>query len=268
MVYFIWGQDAYRRQKCAKEVLNTAQKKYPGLTVKRFYMDEEESALLLMEFLSSQNLFEMGRRACIISEFDQIKDQSIIDKIDLLGESPDVLMIFNESWEKNEPPKKISQLNIFKKSKQFYFGDVDFEKECVFVKGEIKNLGINCQDGAIRLLVKNYNKDTWGLINEVKKLSFLSNEIDVDLVKSGGDYQTNASFFDFSKGFSNHSNLSGKLFLWEKILSTHDEFFSLFNYLSKSASNRETINSLASADIKVKSGLLNPDQAILEIILN
>ena len=87
----------------------------------------------------------------------------------------------------------------------------------------------------------------------------------MEVLKKFGQYSDDFGIFDFSRRF-NSSNLAEKLFYWEIILIKKIELFAVFNYLAK-ASAGKNLNALAQADIKIKSGLLFPDQALLEVVL-
>lgn len=270
MLYIFHGPDYYRRQKAVFHLKEMALKKYPLLSVGRFFLEEEGEVEKLLDFISSGGLFEKGKRVAIISGFFSLEKETFFEKIFSAFSSKEILFILNEEqkldkhlekfkkdFEKISPPPQIHSFDFLGSSQLINF-----------LSKEALSLGIKIEPAAVRFLVDLLKMDTGGLINEIKKLSFLANPITFSFLKSLNWYSQNFSVFDFARLLNGSSSLEKRLFLWESLLFQKVDLNFVFNYLAKASLKKDLVNLLALADKKVKLGLLSFDQAVLEVLLN
>jgi DNA polymerase III delta subunit len=165
--------------------------------------------------------------------------------------------------EKEEPAKTFRFLLknpvIFQKFD--YLLGYEWEK---FIRVEAKKFGLNLRDTALRLLAEIYKENTWGLITEFQKLSTLkSGEISgEDLDKLGLEVSPN--YWAMLDGLKS-SNLAGRLVALEKLFGAEEPMPKVFNILSSQW--REKTSLMAEYDLKVKSGKMDYEECLLDLVL-
>lgn len=266
MIFLLYGPNLYTKKRNLDELRLSLRNKYKDLAEKRFHLDDGEQEEEFIEFISLSNLFENGKKIALISQIDKAKNQEKLSSILKSNENSDKTAIFiTEDWEKKEFTKKIEGLLGGLKIKEQFFGKLPPEKAWEYFSKEIK---IKIDRETFIFIYEYLNNDLFATINEIEKLSFGNKDINLELIKSLPEYRKNINVFDFAKTIIYNESMAKKLLFWEIALTQKIDLFGIFNYLAKASSKEKLIKDLAEKDVKIKSGLLDPDQAILEIILN
>lgn len=268
MINLFYGLDGYSRRKKISALIEAILKKHPQTTVRNFYLDEEGEIESLYEFLSSGTLFEKAKRVACVKNSNGAEDSMVFNRtISFMTGDKESVLIFDEDWEEKEIPKNLSAPIKNQQIKTFYFPKLDLEESVQLIFKESKRMGANIEIPAVRYLIQIFSGDISACINEITRISFLEKPISVKFIESLGEYRMIQGIYDFSRAALN-GGISDKLRLWEIMLNQKTDPYIIFNYLAKSAATAGQIKKIADADVGVKSGLLEPQQALLAFLLS
>jgi DNA polymerase III delta subunit len=267
MIYLFYGQNEYLRKKKLSIFLDAVLAKHPQTSVKRFYLDEEGQVEDLYDFLSSWTLFGSVKRAAVVRNSKDSFNLDIFKKIlEFILDDKESVLILDENWDKKDIPEDILSLIKEEKIKSYYFEKLSSQESIKLILKEAKALKINIDLQAVNYLFLLSEGNIEVCINEIKKLSFLNKPISLEFLKSLDEYQFNWGIYDFSK-IAFDGGIEQKLRFWEIMVYQKTDFYAILNYLAKAAKNLKQIEKIADLDVKIKSGLLEPQQAILAFLL-
>jgi DNA polymerase III delta subunit len=268
MIYLFYGPGQYLRQKKLNAIISATLQKKPQTAFKKFSLDEEEELNQLYDFIVPRSLFESAKRVAIVKNSDLVLDEDIFKRVViLLGADKESALFFNEGWEKNEVPKILQPLLEGGSIKEFYFESISESKIRALLSKEIREKGIKTDLPALNHLISVFNGDIYACLNELEKLSLLNVPITKKLLLSMDEYQEESQIFEFSRAVSFNASLGEKLSLWERLSHQRVDGYIVLNYLAKAAGNLPLIKKIADADVSVKTGRLDPEQAILAMLL-
>ena len=267
MVILLYGSNAYARDKKERELTRAAQQKYPDVLCAAFDMEDEPSVLNAYNFLFDTGLFAQGKKIIRLSHIHSAPDISLVNRMLQRACDKDILCIVRESWAKKE--LTAAQKKIFSDvvhTGQFFlpYNSAQATKELLEIargKGVVLDASV-----AVRLYAHAGN-DMYGACNELERLSLLTNHITVSALDDLPEYAQTREFFDFARSVVFGESLPRRLELWEYMKFQRVEPFLVFGYLAKMAKKDPLINALARADELVKSGRLEMDQALEEIVI-
>ena len=268
MIYLFYGPGEYSRQKKLNAFISATLQKQPQTAFKKFSLDEEDELGQLYDFIVPRSLFESAKRVAIIKNSNSVLDEDIFKRvIILLGADKESALFFNEGWDKGDVPKIIQPLVENGSIKEFYFEKLAESKTKTLLAHEIKARGIRMEIAALEHLLSVFGGDIYACINESEKLSFLNIPITKKLLLSMDEYQEESEIFEFSRSVSSNTTLRERLSLWERLLCQRVDNYRVLNYLAKAAGNLPLIKKIADADVSIKTGVLEPEQALLEMLL-
>ncbi|MCL5012207.1 MAG: hypothetical protein M1320_02160 [Patescibacteria group bacterium] len=268
MVILLYGPNAYARDKKERELIDAARQKYPDALYAVFDMEDEASAQNAYNFLFDTGLFAQGKKIIRLSHINSISDISLINRMLQRAQSKDVLCMVHESWPKKE--LTIAQKKIFLDvtySDQFFphYSSTQATKELLYIAhGE----GVVLDTSAVARVYVFAGNDMYGAYHELTRLSLLTNHITISFLNTLPEYAETREVFEFARSVVSGGSLPHRLELWEYMKSQHVEPFLIFGYLAKMAKKEPLIRALARADELVKTGRLDMDQALEEIVIS
>lgn len=267
MIYLFFGPNNYARNKKVSALTEAIIKKHPQTATRTFYLDEGGEIEALYDFLSPRSLFESSKRAARVKNSLDAGSNPLFERVvSLAASDKESVLIFDEPLNDKAIPKWLSGLVKNGGVKTFEFPKLSRDESIRLILNEAKRNGAFMDIGAAQFLFDALNGDVDSCVNEAAKLSQLKRPITRQFLSSLDEYRLVYGIYDFSRSVSGN-NISEKLRIWEELAAQKTDPYMIFNYLSKSASTLNQIKKIADADVSVKTGLLEPYQAILALLL-
>jgi len=273
MIFLYYGPSAYCRNTKLKIKVKSVLDKNSDTSIKHISFEDEDAILLLGEAIGFRDLFSSGKKVNIIilSKTREIKNKDkkvVIELLKRCERDSNVFCYLNENIRKRIIPVYLSSLLKNIKYERLFFDVVNKNEALKYIKEDLEY-----EERAVNLdiISKLYDAEDGNLFsisNSAKKLSFLnySSEKLINLISK--EYSSNTTINDFSKALIYNNSLAYKLYMLENFFTKNSFYNGVIAYLSKATNNKELIKKLANEDIKIKSGLLDPDSAILELVLS
>ena len=267
MIIFLHGSDSYRRQKRLNVIVDEYRRKYSNLSCDFFDLGNSEEFLRLKEFSGQRSLFDNKKMAVLNNIFEiETKELKVFFKKYLDAEDFTILIS-----EEKLPPKELEFI-IKKAFKVEEFPNLESEKWRFFIQKEAKERKAILTPGAVNFLAEVYKNDSWGLVNELDKISLISPISPVDIIdlKKIGDYNYESpDIFAFINAVSRNWSLARRMNTLEKLFISQEEPVKIFNiFASLNWLPRQIIKKLADCDIMVKSGKMNYEEVLVDLALS
>jgi DNA polymerase III delta subunit len=268
MIYLFYGPNEYGRQRKLSALLEAVLGKNPQTAIARFSLDEEGEVERLYDFIVPRSLFESAKRIAVVKNSDIVADDDIFKRIILLlGTDKESVLVFNESWDKKDVSGILKKLIESDSVKEFFFDKLTNIEAKRLAIHESKTMGIEIESSAVDYLLSLFNGNLFSFINEAKKLSFLGRSITKKILETMDEYQLDRGIYEFSSAVVYGAGLKERLSLWEQLMHQRTDSYIVLNYLAKGAKNLSLIKKIADVDVSVKTGLLEPEQALLAMLL-
>ena len=152
------------------------------------------------------------------------------------------------------------------------FPNFEAEKLRFFIQKEAKERKAILTPGTVNFLAEVYKNDSWGLVNELDKISLISPISPVDIIdlKKIGDYNYESpDIFAFINAVSRNWSLARRMNTLEKLFISQEEPVKIFNiFASLNWLPRQIIKKLADCDIMVKSGKMDYEEVLVDLALS
>ena len=269
MIYLFYGPNEYGRRHKLNAFCDAVKIKAPQAAIQKFSLDEEGEIERLYDFIVPKSLFESAKRVAIINNSKSVSDDDIFRRIILLlATDKESVLVFNEEWEPKEILKSINDLKAQNGIKEFYFEKLtDAEVKRAALR-ELKAGGILMDSSAVDYLLGIFNKNLFAFMNEAEKLSFVGGLITKKMLQEMDEYQQDKGIYEFSSAVAYGAELKERMSLWEQLVHQKTDNYIVLNYLAKAVKNLSLIKKIADIDVGIKTGLLEPDQAILNMLLS
>lgn len=294
MIILLHGSDSYRRNREAVKNVNGFKLKYPTASVEYFSLgpnEKKENALQeflrLKEFCSNVSMFADKKMVVLHNlwgaEFKRGKKPEDERKADYLTlgkefksflksqiDSKDIIILISG----DKFPQSSFAFLKGRTAKTEEFKELDNQKLKLFVKNETKELGVDIKDNTLDFLLDFFKGDLWSIMTEVQKLRWMAPfgktaVIDMSLLKKTGDYPQIEDTFPFIQALSFPGNIQRKLSMYENMVISREEPAKIFNILqSFNYLSPQLLERLADYDIMVKSGKMDYDDVLLDLIIN
>ncbi|MEK7612021.1 MAG: hypothetical protein AAB407_01645 [Patescibacteria group bacterium] len=245
MLIHLYGPDAYQRSQKERQIVATYEKKY-GHAPERFVLSEKNDYARLLSFLESQSLFS-PKGFAIVSEVEP--ENAKLIKTLVANESKTLLIIAE---------KKLSKEFAFllKDPVQSQeFPELKGTELSSFIRKEAKKQNVEVSDAQVASLALLCGSDTWGIVHELEKLS---------LGGATPNGEAGKDFFPLIQGFM-RGTLGSRLSSLEWLLQNNDPV-AIFNVSTSLATPIQKIR-MANYDVAIKSGKLEYEEALLDLIL-
>ena len=271
MIIYLYGHDSYRRQKKLNYYIEEYKKKYSNLSCDFFDLGQEEF-LRLKEFSSQRSLFD-NKKMAVLNNIFEIEAEELKDFFKKYLDSEDFTILISEE---KLPPKEL-EFMIKKAFKAEEFPNFEAEKWRFFIQKEAQERKATLTPGAINFLAEVYKNDSWGLVNELEKISLIEpispispiRLIDVQDLKKIGDYNYESpDIFAFINAVSRNWPLARRIIALEKLFIAQEEPLKIFNiFASLNWLPRQLIKNLADCDIMVKSGKMDYEEVLVDLAI-
>lgn len=267
MIVFLWRPDDYRRSQRRKYYVEEFRKKYSNLGIGYFDLAEVDALEKLAEFIRSASLFEASKLAVLenLYEVDERKIKEVFMGIapqkDAIGdERSQTIVLCSENRKPDGEMKFLLEKPVWAEPFPLLEGSA-WEN---FAATEAKRLGLAPAPDALRFLADVFLGNSWGLVTELEKLSALKRGVverkDLDKL----ELEINPEYWPLFSGLRD-SDWRRRLITLERLFGLREPTNKIFNILASQW--RERTPQLAAYDLAVKTGKLDYDEAILDLVI-
>ena len=257
MLIFLHGPDSYRRKQKINELREGYRTKGTPVLEASFDLLEGEGFLKFKTFRESPLLFYPFRVAVIENAFAYEDEKSLIELLENVCEDKTIVCIVSEG---RAPRKSLAFLT--KKpvlSQQFKpFSPAEFK---TWMIKEAGGRGLRLREAEMQYFALNYSSDLWGAITELDAFALQKKEREMprehDLL--------HADFFELAS-LLRIGGAPRALFPVFEILLEREDPARIFNFLAYRARPEEKPR-FADYDVAVKSGKLDYDTALLDVLI-
>lgn len=258
MIIFLYGPDDYRRHKTAEGIIANSEKKHGGTRPSVFNMEDKDEIESFQAFTRNQSIFEATKSAVLQNAFEM--DPAALAKLlkPLLSDNATNILL-------SERKKPLKDLNFLLKEpvQVREFENLIGAEWLAFIKTEAKVWGVALDDSALRFLASVYASDSWALVTELQKLSSLKSSITMKELNVF-DLEVAPDYWALINGLKSY-DVKNRIMAFEKVLAANDPAAKTFNMLASQW--REKILQMAEYDFAVKSGKLEYEEALLDLML-
>lgn len=288
MIIFLYGPDAYKRQDDLKKIVAVYRQKHSNLNLDFFDLASDESVgragqnsadgkeinkekageefLKLKDFLSNQSLFDDFKLAVIYNFYGAKTNKNLIALVKSFLEIPKTTLIIAES----QAPLKDFTWLLKKPVQARESPELKGAAFKSFLRQEAKRLKLNFSASAENFLTRIFEPDTWALVNELEKicLAELKAPIEIEDIKPLGEFNLKENIYDLARLLAvPRQSLKVKLANLERLFLQKFASAHIFNLLAAIAS-RSFIEKLADYDVSIKSGGLEYEEALLDLVIS
>ncbi|HEX4104583.1 MAG TPA: hypothetical protein VHZ04_03900 [Candidatus Paceibacterota bacterium] len=282
MIIFLYGPDDYRRIQKKREIIAEFRKKHGALGVGYFDMEDAAAPSALTEFARNQSIFDSAKLAILENAFEM--DPAPLAKLlkplagaasaaGSRGASAGTTILL---CEKEKPVKALAFL-IDKPALSQKFEALTGAEWLSFIKEEAQKVGVRLADAAALFLGTVYAGNSWALVTELQKLAGFKKAGTGAASAAGAGAaaidRRDLDAFDLEAAPNYWMLLNGmksfdartRLATLEKLFALNDPPPKIFNILAAQAG--EKTPRMAEYDLMVKTGKLDYEEALLDLIL-
>jgi DNA polymerase III delta subunit len=274
MIIFLYGPDDYRREEKKRWYISEFRKKYPGFGVEFFDLADEEADWVadFKSFIRNQSIFDKTKLAVLEGAFEEGVREKIAPELKNILSDKNTSAIISERKE----PVKILDFLLKKPATFEEFGNLSGYNPELFIRSEAKKMGLALQSDAAQFLAEVYRENTWGLVTELQKIGNLKNGPEAEQARYGAsavgrrdlenlDLEIAPNYWAAINGLKSRGAAS-RLVALEILLATGDPPPRIFNILASQW--REKIPQMAEYDLKIKSGKMDYEEALLDLAIS
>lgn len=269
MIIFLYGPDDYRRSEKKRSIVAEFLKKRSGIGLGIFDLEEKNALEPLGEFLRTQSIFETTKLAVLENAFELEAPKLAKLLKPFVGQKNITILIA----EKDKPVKALAFL-LEKPTISQKFENLAGVEWMAFINNEAKKNGVALAPAAAQFLGTIYEGNAWGLITELQKLSGYKNGtkngssgaavIDKkDLDAFGLEVAPN--YWGLLNGLKSF-DIKNRLYAFETMLASNDPPAKIFNILASQW--QEKIPRMAEYDLAVKSGKVDYEEALVDLLIS
>jgi len=262
MIIFLYGPDDYRREEKRRELVAAFVKKHGRLGIGHFDLAEEGGFERFWEFARNQSLFGSEKFAMVEHLFsaDGVSDKVLATELATLIEQKGITVLITES----SKPAKAFDFLVRKPVAAQQFGYLTGASWLRFVEQEAERRGVRLSREAMTFLAQVYEGDTWRLVTELEKMGALGSRTVERRDLAHLDAELAPEFWDLMNGLRS-PRLSDRLAALERCFGTKEPAGKLFNILAYQWP--EKLSAMAGYDLAVKSGKLDYEEVLLDLVL-
>lgn len=250
MIVCLYGPDSYRRGQKIKALVSEYQKKHSAWTVEHFSLDEEGSFGRLKNFAGNVSLFDKSKLA-VVHQVEEAGKEAADFLKEFLDDKNITIIITSD----DKPTQDFAFL-LKKPVLAQEFEELKGVPLANFIKKEAEKRNVKLSPSHFPLLTSLYVGDTWAIINELEKIAL------------GGEPEEHLAMPQF---FPLIQRLKGRWPLGEKLsalayLLENEEPAAVFN-VTASVADPELKVKMADYDVAVKSGKLEYEEVLLDLVL-
>ena len=266
MIILLYGPNTYARDEKARELISSARVKYPDAFYEAIFGDDE-SIYTAYQFLSETGLFAGGKKVLYIRNASAFSQTELWKNARVFATRDNVLCIISEDWQKRDCSEKEKELLRGVDHKMQFFAPYSSSQASHVLATAAQAQGITIEASAAAYIYAYAHMDMEGALQEVARLSLLASSITTSLLYNLPEYAEPVAIFDFARAITSSAPRVRRLTLWEHMRFQRVDMYMIFGYLAKMAKTQALISALAHADILIKSGRLEIDQALEQIVV-
>jgi hypothetical protein len=266
MIVYLHGSDTYRRLRKLQDIVADFRRRNPNGAV-RMFENATESLEEFYAFFSSRSLFPVSALGVFTHAFrtgglhalPAARRKELAVRIRALHDDALSFLIFVED---KAPPKEFSFIGK-EPARVQAFDPLSPSAAASFLARELERYGTTVPAARVSQVVREYREDTWGALNALIPLGFLSSasatqRLDETISRAA------VNPFPFLRALQDHS-LSQRLYALEYLLSCGEDAAKLFALMSYQQG--VTIR-FADYDASLKAGGLDYDEALLDAVIS
>ncbi len=260
MVVFLYGPDDYRRHNRKAELVERFTKKYSGLAVGRFDGESKDVLDALGGFIRNQSIFESAKLAMLDNAF-AIDAPKLAKALEPALNTKATTILISE---KDKPVKALAFL-LKAPVVAEQFENLEAAELKAFIKEEAKKLGVTVADAAAQFLAAVFQNNAWGLVTELQKISSMKPGGAIDKNDLNAlDLEAAPNYWMLLNGLKSQDGRT-RLSTLERLFALNDPPPKIFNILAAQAGEKTA--KMAEYDFAVKSGKIDYEEALLDLIL-
>ncbi len=258
MIFFLYGKDSFRRGRRKKEIFGEILRKYPKINYSFFSGENEDSIQKIKEFLSAQGLF-FEKRVAVLEEADNLDGKKLTKEIIGFADNKDTALVIVYD---GKPTKDFSAL-LKAPVKTEEFNELSPAELSKYISSLAKELRLKIEPLAIAKLIKSYGTNLWGIFTELQKIGGSTDIVKAQNIEALGF--ENVSEYWPTLNALRSPNLGARLFALETLFLQGEPAIKTFSILAGSRGSDP--KTFAEYDLLIKSGKLDFDEAIINLIL-
>lgn len=259
MFITLYGPDSWRRKEKKEEIIAEFKKKHLGSSVGFFDLAEEEnisSFSNFINFINNQSIFEPAKLVVLENVFDR---EELASQIKPLSKPRVVILISSDEKPTGEWSFLLESPNQYQE-----FSFLKGKSWEAFVKKQANRMGVKLSQSVLDFFVQHFKEDSWRLVTELQKLSNLSKKIIEKEDLENLSLEATPVFWDLAIKLKS-LRVSERLMALEKFFSINEPPAKIFNVISSFWQEKSSV--LAEHDLAVKSGKIDYEEALLDLVL-
>lgn len=278
MVVLIWGENEHLIRQQTIRLVEQLRSRYPKSG--NYYVDcqEEREENTLRERIVSRGIFDEGKRIVIAKNvFQNANEEEIKGIISIAKDDADVMLIIATRATKTQEKSSLGIIlkeSAYKAQQCIKYNQTTALNQMRKKASQInlvisESLLIRVRDAIGAQKVGNYiiGYDMDALENELHRLSMLKKPITQKIIEQLYEYRKTATIGELTNAIKRKESAATIFSIWENILFSRVEPVIILQYMAKATDDPELTKKLLEADKKLKSGLLDPDQALVAHVL-
>jgi DNA polymerase III delta subunit len=263
MLIFLYGPDDYRRSQKKRDLISEFTKKRTSLGLRSFDFESKEEIAQFEEFGANQFIFGSAKLAVIENAFE-VEAKELAKLLKPFAARKDTTVLLSE----HEKPVKVLSFLTEEPAFSQKFENLEGPAWMSFIAAEAKKAGLALDASAVQFLATVYQGNSWALVTELQKLASWSSSSSPHVI-----IKTELDQFDLEAAPNYWALITAlksadprsRLLALEKMLSLNDPPAKIFNILASQW--QEKIPQIAEFDFAVKSGKMEYEEAILELVV-
>ena len=259
MLIFIYGGDGYRRKQKLEEIRGSHPEKKESVLEATFDLLDADGLKNFQIFVGSLSLFHPLRRAILINAFACEEEKSLVEILKNMSEDRTLICVISEE----KAPRKSFAFLKEKPVRAYLIKDLTSAELRAWINEEGSKRGMRIPQSMILYLEMNYASNLWGIITELDMLA---------LQEKGAGREApeehdllHADFFGLASALR-PGGAPAQVFPALEVLLEREDPARIFNFLAYRARPDEK-PLFADHDIAVKSGKLDYDTALLDVLI-
>lgn len=283
MILLLYGPNEYAREQKVRELIISKRAQYPHAPYSSFLGDDEMVCERMELFVFESGLFSGGKKIALVRNPAACvkQNEDLWKRICMRSQNDEVLLIFSQQTSVKSSSRECEWTAGAEYKAQFFQEYTDIDAIRILLD-EAQKLSCSLDRAAAMKIYSYASKDMFGAVQEVRRLTLLNTPITPTFLKSLPEYGESMAVYEFAHTIcqshaelhrhntdkhGSTSSLAKRLTLWEYMRAQRVDPYLLFGYLAKMARKKSLINALARADELVKSGRLEIEQALEEIVI-
>lgn len=269
MIIYLYGPDSYRRNKKLRELTENYRKKNKEPDILAVDLEENpDDWVKVKDFLGQSSLFTRSK-LCIVKNGGRIEEKGWKKTVRrALATETKTFLIFSD----REKPLAAFGFLLKPPVQSQYFEELAEKKLDAFLKIEARARNLTFTPDAFRVLTEyvcSGSERSWRAVQALEKISLAKFPQPVlsRNLESIFEIGKHKKVYDVTARMLHEQNPQKKLELLENLFLQKEADDYIFNSLAFQAREKTNILRLAELDIAVKSGKLEPEQALADFCL-